>query len=224
MMQRKIFKKLLSVCAILLPIAISAVFLNCSRKSGISQEKYNQIQEGFITPQDTNKVWCYYYWIADDISMEGVTKDMEAMKDFGIGAVLIGNINPDEVDGPVPLFSDTWWDIMVHVVNEGQRLGIDIGFFNCPGWSQSGGPWVTYDKAMRHLVYSESKAQGPGNLQLKLAKPAEEFQDTYVLAFKSIDAENNKLSTGNVTIKTEPEVPQASKWFDNDLVCQGLYC
>ena len=29
---------------------------------------------------------------------------------------------------------------MVHAVNEGKRIGVDIGVFNCPGWSQSGGP------------------------------------------------------------------------------------
>ena len=142
--------KLLRIC---IATIIALVFSYCGRPVQISQETYDNIQEGFITPADTNKPWCYYYWIGDDISKEGITKDLEAMKEFGLGAVLIGNINPDEVDGPVPLFSEEWWDAMVHVVEEGHRIGIDVGMFNCPGWSQSGGPWVTYDKAMRHLVY-----------------------------------------------------------------------
>jgi len=116
-------------------LAIAISFMYCTRSEQISLKDYENIQEGFITPADTNKPWCYYYWIDDDISKEGITKDLEAMKEFGLGAVLIGNINPDEVDGPVPLFSDDWWDAMVHVVNEGHRIGIDIGFFNSPGWS-----------------------------------------------------------------------------------------
>ncbi len=151
-------------------LAIALAFTFCKRPVQISQEVYDNIQEGFITPADTNKPWCYYYWIGDDISKEGITKDLKAMKKFGIGAVLIGNINPDEVDGPVPLFSEEWWDAMVHVVTEGHRIGIDIGMFNCPGWSQSGGPWVTHDKAMRHLVYSETTVQGGGTVSVKLAK------------------------------------------------------
>ena len=173
-------------------LAISLLISFCDRPvQNLSQQVYDQIQEGFITPADTNKPWAYYYWIGDDVSKEGITKDLEAMKEFGLGAVLIGNINPDEVDGRVPLFSDEWWDAMVHVVVEGHRLGIDIGFFNCPGWSQSGGPWVTYDKAMRHLVYSETTVKGPGPVNIKLPEPAEEFQDTYVLGFKKIQAEKN---------------------------------
>jgi len=135
-------------------LSISILFALCARPVKIAQEVYDQIQEGFITPADTNRPWCYYYWIGDDISKEGITRDLEAMKEFGLGAVLIGNINPDEVDGPVPLFSDNWWDAMVHVVNEGHRIGIDVGFFNCPGWSQSGGPWVTYDQGLQlHLAF-----------------------------------------------------------------------
>ena len=89
-------------------LAISMLFALCTRPVQITQERYDNIQEGFFTPADTNKPWCYYYWIGDDISKEGITKDLEAMKEFGLGAVFIGNINPDEVDGPVPLFSDQW--------------------------------------------------------------------------------------------------------------------
>jgi hypothetical protein len=174
-------------------LAISMLFALCTRPVQVSQAVYDQVQEGFTTPADTNKPWCYYYWIGDDISKEGITKDLEAMKEFGLGAVLIGNINPDEVDGPVPLFSEAWWDAMVHVVVEGHRLGIDIGMFNCPGWSQSGGPWVTHDKAMRHLVYSETTVQGGGTISVQLPKPTEEFQDTYVLGFQKIASEDKKL-------------------------------
>ena len=188
-------------------LAISLTFAFCTRPVQISQEVYDNIQEGFITPADTNKPWCYYYWIGDDISKEGITKDLEAMKEFGLGAVLIGNINPDEVDGPVPLFSDEWWDAMVHVVNEGHRIGIDIGMFNCPGWSQSGGPWVTYDKAMRHLVYSETTVQGGGTISVKLPKPADEFQDTYVLGFQKIASEENYISKRNVLFKRSNKDP-----------------
>ena len=37
--------------------------------------------------------------INDDISKDGITKDLQAMKEAGIGAAFIGNINPDGVDG-----------------------------------------------------------------------------------------------------------------------------
>ncbi|MEN8227389.1 MAG: glycosyl hydrolase [Bacteroidota bacterium] len=204
-------------------LGLSLAFAFCNRPDQISLQDYEHIQEGFITPVDTNRLWCYYYWIGDDISKVGITKDLEAMKEFGLGSVLIGNINPGEVDGPVPIFSDEWWDAMVHVVEEGHRLGIDVGFFNCPGWSQSGGPWVTYDKAMRHLVYSETTVKGPAHVNLQLTKPAEEFQDTHVLAFKKIEAEKRNLTGSNALARCNPAVPGPGKWLDGDAESAALF-
>ena len=210
----------LSLSSILTYLTFTAILIisgSCKQSADFSPSEFSDIKKAFIEPLDSNKVWCYYYWINDDISKEGVTKDLEAMKEFGIGAALVGNINPDKIDGPVPLFSQEWWDIMVHTVNEGKRLDMDIGFFNCPGWSQSGGPWVTYDKAMRHMVYSEAKIKGSVKIQLKLEKPANEFQDSYVLAFKSIEAESIKLNSSNTKIVSKPALKNAINLIDANL-------
>lgn len=211
-----------------LPLVLLAAtitgFFSCSKsEKTLTKERYSHIQEGFITPQDTNAVWCYYYWIGDDISKEGVTKDLEAMKEFGIDGVFIGNINPDEVDGPVPLFSDKWWEITIHAVNEGKRLGVDIGFFNSPGWSQSGGPWIDPDKAMRHLVYSETKINNTGYAEVTLERPAEEFQDSYVLGFRTISAENRRITRKNTVVRTEPSIPNPSNLIDENTSSEALF-
>ena len=161
----------------------------CEKKNQISSENFQQITSDFTTPNDSNTIWCYWYWINDDISKEGITKDLEAMKKAGIGGALIGNINPAHKDGKVPMLSEDWWSHMVHAVVEGKRIGVDIGVFNCPGWSQSGGPWVDYTKAMRYLTYSETKVSGGKPLSIKLPQPAKEFQDTHTFAFKSSDIE-----------------------------------
>ena len=117
--------------------------LGCSKtiqeKPSNNKVVLNDLANGFVTPHKENNLWCYWYWINDDISKEGITKDLEAMKKAGIGAALIGNINPSGKDGKVPMLSDNWWSHMVHAVEEGKRIGVDIGVFNCPGWSQSGG-------------------------------------------------------------------------------------
>jgi len=154
-------------------------------------KNYEIIKSGFVNPTSDNTVWCYWYWINDDISKDGITKDLEAMKKAGIGGALIGNINPAHKDGKVPMLSEDWWSHMVHAVVEGKRIGVDIGIFNCPGWSQSGGPWVDYTKAMRYLTYSETKVSGGKQLYLKLPQPKKEFQDTHTFAFKSSVIEEN---------------------------------
>ncbi len=230
-----LFKVLLIIVVCLLPAMMLAVVC-CNDVH--AADRYTWLQEGFVTPSDDNVVWCYYYWINDDISREGVTKDMEAMKEFGIGGVLIGNINPSLTDGRVPLFSDEWWDITIHAVNEGQRIGIEVGFFNCPGWSQSGGPWISHEEAMRHLVYSETYVQGPGTVNLMLENPVlisgnddiavddsavVEFQDTYVLAFKTIEAENRLLTNENASITSQPEVENPDFWLDGNSDTAALF-
>lgn len=201
-----------------LTILFSVTFLltKCTSKEKAKQPDFAQIQADFVTPKDDNTLWCYWYWIGDDISKEGITKDLEAMKEAGISGALIGNINPEEKDGKVPMLSEAWWSHMVHAVNEGKRIGVDIGAFNCPGWSQSGGPWVKPEMAMRYMTYSEAVVKGGTEINMKLIKPTTEFQDTYVLAFPSISAEGNTLSLKKAKVSITPSIKEQNNLIDTD--------
>ena len=196
----------------LLIVILIISFFSCANR--FKDKLYNDFAN---LPGSVGMPWCYYYLINDDISKEGITKDMIAMKEAGIGTVLIGNINPAGVDGHVPLFSEEWWQAMVHAVNEGKRLGIDIGMFNCPGWSQSGGPWVTPDKAMQYVTYSEAEVTGKGKVQVRLPKPTGLFQDTYTLAFPTIDAEKRFIAALSPEVSSQPEIADLKNLFDGDL-------
>ena len=178
-------KPIFSIKTIPILLLSILVFNSCQKKTSFSETEFREIKGGFETPTDDNNLWCYWHWVDDDISKEGITKDLEAMKKAGIGGALIGNINPEEIDGKVPMMSEDWWSHMVHAVTEGKRIGVDIGIFNCPGWSQSGGPWVDYTKAMRYLTYSETKVKGNQTIKMELVKPDAKFQDIHTLAFKS---------------------------------------
>ena len=196
------------------------LFLFASMFIGYARAQINsnvtQFQNDFVTPTKDNTLWCYWYWIADDISKEGITKDLQAMKEAGIGGALIGNINPDEKDGKVPMLSEEWWSHIVFAVEEGKRIGVEIGMFNCPGWSQSGGPWVEPEMAMRYMSYSEITVEGGKNVNVKLVKPDKEFQDVYVLAFPEILAEKHYLSSRNAKILVTPSVINQNNLIDGD--------
>lgn len=165
-------------------ICLLLILTGCS-----NSKNYEVIHSGFVNLKEDNNLWCYWYWINDDISKDGITKDLEAMKKAGIGGALIGNINPARKDGKVPMLSEEWWSHMVHAVVEGKRIGVDIGVFNCPGWSQSGGPWIDAEKAMRYLTFSETKVSGGKLVNVKLKQPNSKFQDTHTLAFQSLEIE-----------------------------------
>jgi len=200
---------------VLLFLAVST-FIKCATTEIKPTPNFTKIQSEFVTPANNNTLWCYWYWIGDDISKEGITKDLEAMKKAGIGGALIGNINPNEKDGKVPMLSEDWWGHMVHAVNEGKRIGVDIGVFNCPGWSQSGGPWVKPEMAMRYMTYSEKSINGGKNVKLQLVKPTPEFQDAYVLAFPSIESEQHVISLDNAKISVVPAIENQNNLIDKD--------
>ncbi|MFQ8804501.1 MAG: glycosyl hydrolase [Alistipes indistinctus] len=99
--------------------------------------------------------------MSNNLSKEGVVKDLQAMKKAGINRAFIGNIKDGRIpDGPVKVFSDEWWDILHTALKTAGELGIDIGIFNSPGWSQSGGPWVKPEQAMRYSGFVRNPRYG----------------------------------------------------------------
>jgi len=143
------------------------------------------LEDGFRNPPEETKPWCYWYWLNNDISKEGVTKDLEAMARVGIKRAMIGNI---EGGGPVKMFSPEWYEVTHHALKEANRLSIDLMSFNAPGWSQSGGPWIKPEQSMRRVAWHEVPAQG-GTFSRKV-RPAgiDKSQDIAVLAVPRLDA------------------------------------
>jgi hypothetical protein len=139
--------------------------------------------EGFVHPPDSTKPGIYWYWMNENVSKEGITKDLEALYSKGIGEVYIGNIYDGGKLGAVETLSSEWFECMQHAIREGSRIGINISTFNSAGWSQSGGPWVKPEDAMRYLVYSEVEVEGPATIKQYIGKPKEFFQDVSVIAY-----------------------------------------
>ena len=101
------------------------------------------IEQHFKQIPDQQPLAVYWYWMSDNISKEGVVKDLEAMKKAGINRAFIGNIGGENVPyGKVKFLSEEWWEILHTALKKAGELGIEIGIFKSPGWTQSGGPWV----------------------------------------------------------------------------------
>jgi hypothetical protein len=144
------------------------------------------VQKGFATPPDSTKLSMYWYWMSDNLSEEGVKKDLASMAEIGIGRAFIGNIGYNEHEvpyGKVKLFSDEWWKITRTAIRTAGEKGIDIGLFNSPGWSQSGGPWIKPAQSMRYLTGEEVMVKGPQQVSLPLKEAGKDFQDVVVLAY-----------------------------------------
>ena len=173
---------------------------------------------GFAKPPEQTKPWCYWYWISDNISREGITKDLEAMARIGIGEALVGNIFLDDVPaGKVRVLTPEWWDLVAHALREGGRTGVNIGLFNCPGWSQSGGPWIKPEQAMRYLASSETRVTGPRRFEQRLPAPGEQFQDVAVLAFPAPQQDADSLAAKSPRLTSMPSTLGLEKLVDGNL-------
>jgi len=157
-------------------------------------DDFEDIEKGFITPPDSVRISTFYHMLNNHVSKEGVVKDFHAMKEAGITRVMIGsNIRnrtswsrdtTGQYFGTVKVFSDEWWDALHAALKTAAELDMEVGLFNCPGWSQSGGPWVKPEQAMRYLDASEVRVKGPVRISRLLAKTDTFFQDVKVLAIR----------------------------------------
>ena len=74
-----------------------------------AQPLYTQFQ----TAKCDQRVAVYWYWISDNISVEGVERDLEAMKKAGIDRAFIGNIWEGSVrPGGIKVLSPGWWEVL----------------------------------------------------------------------------------------------------------------
>ena len=184
------------------------------------------LESGFANPPAETKPWCYWYWTSDNISSNGITHDLEAMARAGIGEAFIGNVdvNPEpEARGKVKVLSEDWWQLMDHAVREGKRTGVNLGVFNAPGWSQSGGPWVKPAQTMRYVVSSETRLQGPQHFTGKLPVPKENFQDIAVLAFPAPQSDADTLAKHSPRVTSTPAATNLAQICDGSLGTTFLF-
>ena len=165
---------------------------------------YAEMARDFADPFGKVRTGCYWYWMAGNVSCEGVRKDLEAMKRAGIDRAYIGDIGGGgNKPGPVKTFSPEWEKALATAFETASRLDIEIGLFNSPGWSQSGGPWVKPEMAMRRLVASVTVVDGPASgVKLSAPKfeyaPAGDMRDVCAIAYPAPVGFTDRLEAKDV--------------------------
>src|SRR5271156_5898528 len=101
------------------------------------------LETGFFNPPDSAKPQTWWHWMNGNITKAGITADLEAMKQIGLGGATIVNVDCEIPRGPVNFMSPEWREDFKFAVAEAGRLGLDLTVENCAGWSSSGGPWNT---------------------------------------------------------------------------------
>jgi len=165
-----------------------------------------ELRQGFLTPPTSAMPRTWWHWTRGNVSKEGITKDLEWMKRFGIAGFQLADVasgTGQETTEKIDFGSAKWLDAVHYAGKEADRLGLEMAMFSSAGWSLTGGPWVKPEEAMKKLVWSELQIEGgrffEGNLphpptsigpfgNLKSGgragnREAEFYQDVAVIAF-----------------------------------------
>lgn len=193
---------------------------------------------GFENPPADAHPRTFWLWMNGNVTRDGITLDLEAMHRVGVGGVMMFDGSDYLPAGPAGYLDANWRALMTHAIREGNRLGIDIGMHNAPGWSSSGGPWVTPEMSMQQLTWTETAVVGGRRFEHDLVRPHSNegfYRDAYVVAFPSPPAEavpyeqclarvsaggvalsKNALSDGlfSTAVKLSPDAPMLFEFYE----------
>jgi hypothetical protein len=162
---------------------IAMAVSGCMSSAGLNPADFN-------SPPQSVRIHTWWHWLDGAVTKEGITKDLEAMKQAGVVQATILNIGLfDGRDFGVPQVkfnSPQWYEMFQWALQEANRLGITIGAHNCDGWSSSGGPWITPEMSMKQYVWTKTIVTGGRKLEMTLPKPYSEYnfyRDAAVFAY-----------------------------------------
>ncbi len=187
----------------------------------ISAAPTDSLENGFLNPPNSAKPQTWWHWMNGNITKVGITDDLEAMKQIGLGGATIVNADCGIPRGPVSFMSPEWQDDFKYAITEAHRLGLEICVENCAGWSSSGGPWITPSNAMQHVTTSEIVVSGPTDFDAALPQPPTKlgfYRDIAVLAFPQLTASHSRSGIGDLGLKAgfkDRAVVESSTASDN---------
>ena len=160
------------------------------------------LKKAFQSPSPDASPWVFWYWMQASVSKEGITADLAAMKEAGIGGAYLmpikGPANPPLIDPPAIQLSPHWWDMIRHAFAEAKRLGIKFGLHASDGFALAGGPWITPELSMQKIVWTQKNIVGGRNFNEQLEQPEtleNYYKDIAVFAFPSLPGAGKSTAT-----------------------------
>lgn len=152
-----------------------------------------ELKAGFENPRKKYYPETWFHLNGKNISKAGLSADLEAIYLSGMQGIQVFNKRgPAYPDVPqISILTPQWEDAIAHIADETERLGLNLTFQNCPGWSMAGGPWVPVEEAQRELIHHEFHFSGNQGIQEQLDISIDyqtadrNYQDVKVLAFKT---------------------------------------
>jgi hypothetical protein len=132
------------------------------------------LEQGFVSPPAAARPRVWWHWMNGNISKEGIALDFAWMKRVGIGGIQNFDANlgtPQVVERRISFMTPEWKDAFKYAAGLAQELDLELAIAGSPGWSETGGPWVRPDQAMKKLVWSETYLTGGKRFTGALLQP-----------------------------------------------------
>ena len=135
-----------------------------------------QLLENFQNPPQEARPRVWWHWMNGNITKDGIYKDIMWMNRAGIGgfhAFDAGLATPQVVDERLIYMTPEWKEAFKYAITLADSLGMEAAVASAPGWSNTGGPWVKPENAMKKLTWREMDVKGGQELVVTLPKPFE---------------------------------------------------
>jgi hypothetical protein len=166
---------------------VSLVACFCTQK--IYAQKQS-IEQAFLNPPESAKPWVFWYWMHAAVSKAGITADLEAMKEVGIGGAYLMPIQDTlsiiPFEPTVRQLTPEWWEMVRFSMQEAKRLNLKLAMHVSDGFALAGGPWITPELSMQKLVWSKAYVKSRSAEKMVLDKPETNdgfYKDVAVFAY-----------------------------------------
>lgn len=157
-----------------------------------AQQTAADVNAVFATPPEQARPWVFWYWMHAAVSKEGITADLESMKNAGIGGAYLMPIGDTSVKlpfgHPVRQLTPEWWDMVNHAMKEAKRFKLKLAMHFSDGFALGGGPWITPEQSMQKMTWSKRYVLSGSKDPIKLEQPESNegyYRDVAVFAYPS---------------------------------------
>lgn len=172
---------MLKMISIALLLSMSSIEVKLMAQPAAPTKVTDDPAKAFLYPPAAAKPGVLWMWMGSNLSKEGITKDLEALKKEGFNrttmfsladittpwAGVIGKSPTPEIIS----WTEPWWKLVRFAAQESKRLGMDFGMYNGAGYEASGGTWITPELSMQEICWSQNTISGNKKISLQLPRP-----------------------------------------------------
>jgi len=190
----------------LLSAGIIVMLLSCTGPSGESDPG----KDLWPDVETTMKPWTRWWWMGNGVDKENLTRRLEEFAEAGIGGVEITPIFGVKgyEDRFLQHLSPEWMEMLIHTLDEADRLGLKVDMILGTGWP-FGGPQVEveYAAGLLFIQHYKVKAGESFSLDVRITEPDQENLASlqYVFAYDDKGLKTDLTSLLGTTKRWSPE-------------------